>query len=130
MVRGQRKAAGEKLLRGVWHCRRGQGLAEYGLILAVLSLGAAASSIVLEKHLSALWRTPTIVLASMTGSNDAKNTEVAAVEAPSHALMSTTLRPSEPMPLILAGDRGASEEEVPLVLWQPAPPAEGFGSDF
>jgi len=127
MARGERKATAARLWLRVWHCRRGQGLAEYGLLLAVLSLGAAASSIVIEKHLSSLWKAPTVVLASMAGSSDAK---AAAVESLSHALMSASLRSSEPMPLVLANDRGSSEEEVPLILWQPAQPIDDYGSDL
>jgi Flp pilus assembly pilin Flp len=100
-------------------------LAEYGVLLAFLSVGAAASSMVLEEKISSLWDAPTSVLSSLARTDAVSGSglgTVAAAETRSHVLESTSLRSGESRPLIVAGNgRKESTRETTLpesVLWQ------------
>jgi Flp pilus assembly pilin Flp len=70
-------------------CERGQGLGEYGLLLALLSLSAAVGSLMLREDVASLWSTPAVVIASVSPDSVDTGREAntsAALDGVSHVL--------------------------------------------
>jgi hypothetical protein len=65
------RGGGRHLLARLARCDRGQGLAEYGILLLVLCLAAAMGSIAVEGSVEALWGAPSSTLAAVAESADA-----------------------------------------------------------
>lgn len=95
------RATATMLLTRLSRCRRGQGLAEYGVLLALISIGAAASSVIIEDQLRMMWARPSSVLASMSGTG---GDESESSDPTAHALTNSILRSDEPGSVVVAID--------------------------
>lgn len=87
------------------------------MLLAVLTVGAATSTMVFERQVSDLWSAPTSALASVS---DSGSPAPADANVHSHVLSSSTLRSARPEPRVVAGDASgsASATEPPwTVVW-------------
>jgi hypothetical protein len=113
---GPNIATGCKWLLRLARCRRAQGLAEYGLLLVFLSFGAAASSLFIERQVTALLTAP-VVLTSVSSTAAAgvagSSATAADVHVVAHVMVGTTLRSGDPRPDYVVVD--SRRREAPSV---------------